>query len=113
MVPPINERGKRYGFLTVLYPGNSTNAGKKTWICQCDCGNLTGALVGSDLRQSKVKSCGCKLSELSRLVHLTHGHSKTKPYKVYHSAKRRCESIKDRRFKDYGGRGIEFLFESF
>lgn len=32
---------------------------------------------------------------------------------IYHDAKRRCTNPKHKRYPDYGGRGIKFLFESF
>lgn len=49
----IDEKGKRYGKLTVLeYVGNSK------WKCQCDCGNITN-VTGYFLRSKQIKSCGC------------------------------------------------------
>jgi hypothetical protein len=32
---------------------------------------------------------------------------------IYHDAKRRCNNPKHKRYPDYGGRGIKFLFNSF
>ena len=32
---------------------------------------------------------------------------------IYHAAKQRCTNPKDPRYRDYGGRGIEFRFNSF
>ena len=34
-------------------------------------------------------------------------------YWIYHDAKRRCINPNHKRFKDYGGRGIKFKFNSF
>ena len=34
-------------------------------------------------------------------------------YWIYHDAKRRCVNPKHKRYKDYGGRGIDFCFVSF
>jgi len=34
-------------------------------------------------------------------------------YWIYHDAKRRCINPKHTKYKDYGGRGIEFRFNSF
>ena len=46
-----------------------------------------------------------------------HGHSvrgkKTSEYEAYKTAKKRCTNPRQPRFKDYGGRGIKFLFKSF
>ena len=34
-------------------------------------------------------------------------------YWIYHDAKRRCQNVNHKRYKDYGGRGICFCFSSF
>ena len=48
---------QRFGRLTVLKPG--PNKGQKTtWICQCDCGNITTVMT-NQLTSGKTKSCGC------------------------------------------------------
>ena len=36
-----------------------------------------------------------------------------KEYYAYRDAKKRCNTKTDRRYSDYGGRGIKFLFSSF
>ena len=36
-----------------------------------------------------------------------------KAYRAYHDAKGRCNNTKHPRYKDWGGRGIEFRFSSF
>jgi len=55
--------GLRYSMLIVLDSLPSTNFGtsgykKRTWLCKCDCGNLTKASTG-DLTGYHKKSCGC------------------------------------------------------
>ena len=46
-----------------------------------------------------------------------HGHSvrgkETSEYRAYQDAKIRCTNSGHKSFKDYGGRGIKFLFKSF
>ena len=60
----------------------------------------------------KQKSCGCATKELlseynkGNKNRFKHGMSKEKLYTVYVSMKSRCLSIKNKRYKDYGGRGI-------
>src|SRR2546429_181103 len=39
--------------------------------------------------------------------------SKTPAYQAYENAIQRCTNPKNQAFKDYGGRGIKFLFQSF
>ena len=48
----IDETGKKYGRLTVLY----LNGNK--WHCKCDCGNECD-VSGSHLRTGNTQSCGC------------------------------------------------------
>lgn len=43
----------------------------------------------------------------------THGMSYSKEYGSYQQAKDRCQNPKSKRYKDYGGRGIEFRFANF
>lgn len=50
--------GKQFGELTVLK--RIENKGTRTqWLCRCSCGKLHPA-TAIDLKQGKVKSCGCK-----------------------------------------------------
>lgn len=50
-------------------------------------------------------------------VRVVHGHNhrgKTTPeYRAYFHAKARCQNPKDKGFRYYGGRGIQFRFNSF
>src|ERR1700676_2787012 len=43
----------------------------------------------------------------------THGMTLSPEYKAYQMAEQRCTNLKDKRYADYGGRGIEFRFASF
>ena len=53
-----NEKGNKYGKLTVIDRGENDSHGKARWYCQCECGNTILAR-GSDLRSGKIKTCGC------------------------------------------------------
>jgi hypothetical protein len=44
---------------------------------------------------------------------MTHGKSATSEYQSYTNAKQRCESPTNKKYKNYGGRGIKFLFSDF
>ena len=49
-----------------------------------------------------------------RLSHgATRNRIKTPEYEAYGTAKKRCTNPRNKQFKDYGGRGIKFLFKSF
>lgn len=98
--------GKRFGRLTVIeFAGVSKNR-KTTWICKCDCGQITKPIVGSNLRSGSVKSCGCLRDELNA-ENAKYNHKKYKRlYGIWHGMKERCFWTKYKQYKDYGGRGI-------
>lgn len=62
----IDLTGRRFGRLTVVRRYGSYEDGTghtiPTWVCACDCGQLTIAL-GSALKQGNTKSCGCLRQE--------------------------------------------------
>jgi hypothetical protein len=49
--------GKRFARLVVVEQCKSTK-GKRTWLCQCDCGNKHRVITYL-LTSEQVKSCGC------------------------------------------------------
>ena len=50
--------GQRFGRLTVLRLIENRSTGRKTWECQCDCGN-TKIVKHNSLISGNTKSCGC------------------------------------------------------
>jgi hypothetical protein len=81
----------------------NANARKKdTWVCRCDCGNVS-RLSGHDLRNGKSKSCGC----LRREMLTTHGMHKTRFYSIWSNMINRCTLEKSPNFEYYGGRGVK------
>lgn len=103
--------GTKYGRLTVLgFAGRSNR--KSSWYCECECGNIKVA-GASSLQSGKTTSCGCRQIENWTTDKITHGMRYTLEYNSYKHAKERCTNPNDARWKDYGGRGIEFRFESF
>ena len=51
--------GDRYGLLTIVRQApSSTKAGKRQWVCRCDCGGEAVTTTGS-LRSGNTRSCGC------------------------------------------------------
>lgn len=54
----IDETGKQYGKLTVLYRAENNSSGRAMWHCRCECGNELDVL-GKSLRNGNTKSCGC------------------------------------------------------
>lgn len=104
--------GKKFGRLTVI--GLSERKSRKTyWVCQCDCGNITEAR-SDGLQSGRWQSCGCLKRETSAenvSKNHTHKQSGTRLYKILQGMKTRCYNVNDRRYADYGGRGITICDE--
>ena len=96
--------GQKFGRLTALYKLHNAK-GRTKWLCVCECGNLTYVDVYS-LQSGNTKSCGCLHKELASKQLTTHGKSHSRLYTIYNLMKRRCYNVKDKRYKDYGARGI-------
>lgn len=54
----IDETGKQYGELTVLYRAENNKSNRAMWHCRCSCGKEIDVL-GKSLRSGNTKSCGC------------------------------------------------------
>jgi hypothetical protein len=108
-----NLTGKRFGRLLVTEFAGRGKQGKALWQCQCDCGNVV-IIRAQALSAGRSGSCGCLRRDVSRnRYQTTHGMTKTAEYRVYLSAKYRCENPRDHAYRNYGARGIQFLFTSF
>ncbi len=96
-----------YHHLTVISRAGSDANGHPYWNCLCQCG-ATRRVLGADLKRKygAVKSCGCLRSTWSAAVLRTHGLSKSREYGIWSCMLSRCLNSKDKRFADYGGRGI-------
>lgn len=116
-----NLNGRVFGELTVIgmagiipcLPKGSLHV---HWLAVCACGNYL-MVRGADLIKGATSSCECTKAEKCRQANLKHGH-KTRErcspeYKVYIEAKGRCRNPSNDAYHNYGGRGIEFRFESF
>jgi hypothetical protein len=67
------------------------------FLCKCDCGNERRVKVGH-FNTGKIKSCGCHVER--------HGMYGTREYSCWSNMLSRCENPKNKRYKDYGGKGI-------
>ena len=94
------------------------NSRRKKGVYKCFCGNIF-ATYDSHIKTGKTKSCGCITTQLKIKGLTKHNKSNTKIYRVWASMKNRCLNKNDKRFNDYGGRGIKLYnkwiydFESF
>lgn len=98
----INIIGNRFGNLVVLSEVAERNKnGHILYTCECDCGNKKN-ILGSSLRQKLTTSCGC----VHKKKITKHGMDGTKVYRTWVGMRNRCNNPNNRRFHDYGGRGI-------
>lgn len=99
--------GQRFGSLVAVSRADdvldSRGVRKGYWNCVCDCGNTT-VVPASDLVRGHTKSCGHRRGEF-------HGLSKTPMYFVWKTMKQRCYNPNDKKYKDYGARGISICDE--
>ena len=101
--------GEKVGMITFLgYAGKIKN--RKHWWCKCECGTIK-EMPSAAVICKAIKSCGC-LNRLSKNKG-THNMSTIPEYKAYQSAKRRCTKEKCKAYKNYGAKGVKFLFKSF
>lgn len=104
-----NITGEKFGHLTAMkIVGKATSSNSYIWECLCDCGN-TSRVVGAALRSGKVVSCGCysKYKE-GNIKPVNH---KERLRTIYYSMRDRCYNENHKRYKYYGGKGIEISEE--
>lgn len=74
------------------------------WECICECG-ATRFVASNKLTSGHTASCGCSRAEsITR-----HGYAakNASTYKIWVQLRQRCENPNDKRYKDYGRRGIQ------
>ena len=99
--------GQRSGRLVVVErAGSKPGGGQRLWVCRCDCGLLVH-VAGSELKRGRVRSCGCLGQESRSKTHRRHGKAGTRIYWVWRAMIGRCENLADKRWHDYGGRGVK------
>jgi hypothetical protein len=111
-----NHVGEKFGLLTIVRFWGRDKSGYY-WNCQCDCGNAALKKKYRDLVVGKVTACGCTKTQRIIKQSLRHGETrrghKSVEYTTYMDARRRCRNPKSTGYRWYGGRGIEFRFDSF
>lgn len=106
-----NLEGRKFGMLEVISKAVSRNT-KTYWYVLCDCGNAK-TVRGQHLTEGTVVSCGCyrrhirgKESNLFK-----HGGWDTIHYSRWRGMLRRCNEVRNKDYKNYGGRGISVCAE--
>lgn len=105
----IDRTGIKYGKLTVLKKIKSDN--KNTfWKCICECGRET-IVSASHLQSGHTKSCGKCSRNGNNNPAYKHGLRHHRLYNIFSGMKDRCYNKNNKRYKNYGGRGIEICQE--
>lgn len=106
----VDITNQRFGRLVTIKRVIPEGETKNKWLCKCDCGNQC-LVETSELRNGRVKSCGCLKKELDSHRNMTHGLSATSLHKKWRGIKDRCLNPNCKDYKNYGGRGIKICPE--
>lgn len=101
------ENGFRFNKLIIIKESNDSS--RRKFECLCDCGNVK-LIQLNHLVSGKIKSCGCLESENRKNMgdkFRTHNKTKSYEYMTYQNIKSRCYNKNNKRYKDWGGRGIK------
>lgn len=97
----INLIGQKFGKLTAIKRIDNNQCSTNKWLCECEC-KQEKVVTENNLTNGNTNSCGC--------LKIKHGHNKNGKqsikYKSWSSMVQRCTNINNRRYKEYGGKGI-------
>lgn len=106
--------GNIYGNLTVLRRGEDyvkpSGAKDVRWVCLCLCGKEK-LIRTTSLKNGDTKSCGCLNVKLASKRFKKHGMCKSRLYSILTDMKSRCFNKNNKRYNDWGGRGITICDE--
>ena len=108
----VDISGKRFHKLKAIKVVGYDKQNYEIWHCKCDCGNTCDVNI-KNLVHDHTKSCGCLKMEALLKRSTSHGMSHTKFYDIYCAIFQRCNNPQNKRYEDYGGRGIKLLWKSF
>lgn len=101
--------GQRFGRLVALQTIGMQNH-CYIWECVCDCGNTTSVPI-HHLLNGHTQSCGCLRRERYNKASYSHGHSRTRLYRIWGNMKTRCTNPRAHNYHYYGGKGISVCYE--
>ena len=94
--------GQKYNHWTIIDISTRPKLCGIEFICKCDCGTIRTIQLSSLIR-NKTKSCGC--------INKVNYNTKSSLYKIYMHMKGRCYCKTDKKYKNYGKRGIKICKE--
>lgn len=100
---------KIFGCLKVIGFAEQDKNRQSKWFCRCECGNIV-KVCGASLKKGLTKSCGCMSIKNTITRSTKHGHStranSSPEYNTWHCVIQRTQNTKNKKYHDYGGRGI-------
>ena len=85
--------------LGMRYPTEKSTKKYRYGLYECQYCNKEWETMVQNVKEGQTKSCGCLSGE-------KHGLRQNKFYKTWYNMVQRCTNHKDKRYKNYGGRGI-------
>lgn len=106
-MPIKNIAGQTFGLLTAVKQIDRPLGVKNGtyWECYCACSSTHKATL-NNLQSGKVDSCGCLSKQKWKIAATTHGLSRHPINKVWEGMIDRCKNPANKRYANYGGRGI-------
>lgn len=119
----IDITGQTFERLTVTSFAGTDHVNHARWNVRCVCGKEK-VVTGKSLRAGAIRSCGClrkdnnqgRRFQKGEALRLKHGHCRrstgpgrsprTTEYQAWAGMKSRCYNPRNKKFSDYGGRGI-------
>lgn len=99
--------GEKYGRLTVI----ENHHPQDEVVCRCECGNIKVARA-TNVFYGGTRSCGCLSKEGNNLIHGDGRKGNRKRlYTIWKSMRERCTVPSQKRYKNYGGKGIKVCSE--
>ena len=105
-----NLKGKKFNKLQVIERVIKENNKQTYWKCICECGDTT-IVTSAHLKNGHTKSCGCLQKEVVKNMMTTHNLTHTKLFKVWRGIIDRTLYPSNKKYKNYGGRGITICCE--
>lgn len=104
----IDKVGRVYSYLEVVSLYEIRKKEGSVWLCRCLYNNCGKEVIvrGYSLETGHTKSCGCFNVAASKKRVYIDGRCGTKEYVVYDNMHSRCYNPANKRYKDYGRRGI-------